>query len=54
VQRLFESDQAKKENQNANETLIAKPPTQSEWLIDDEESADNYPMDYSHKPNTTV
>lgn len=49
MQRLFESDQAKKENQNANETLIAKKPTQNEWLIDDEE--ENYPMDYSQKPN---
>lgn len=45
VQRLFESDERKKENQN--DASLLKPG--NEWLIDDEE---DYPMSYT-KSNAT-
>lgn len=45
MQRLFESEQSKKENQN--DTSLLKP-VNNDWTIDDEE--DEYPMVYT-KPN---
>ena len=50
VQRLFESEESKKENPHVNNSALLKPNHNNEWTIDDDEEEEYHHMAYT-KPN---